>query len=71
MNFFIRPFLSIRTPHTQQSFVTCTDKSAVELDMSALRDYNDYTPYINVRCKYFLTFFIKFLMSSKKGDFYE
>ena len=56
MNFFIRPFLSIRTPLTRQSYDTCADKSAIALDRSALRDYNEYTPYINVRCKYFLTF---------------
>ncbi len=68
MNFFIRPFLSIRTPLTRQSYGTCTDEKAVVLDMSALRDYNKYTPYINVRCKCFLTFFIKFLMRKKKGE---
>lgn len=38
MNFFIRPFLSIRTPLKQQSYDTCTDEKAVVLDMSALRD---------------------------------
>lgn len=38
MNFFIRPFLSIRTPLTRQSYGTCTDEKAVVLDMSALRD---------------------------------
>ena len=38
MNFFIRPFLSIRTPLTRQSYGTCTDEKAVVLDMSALRE---------------------------------